>query len=158
MKITAPHRVRRTYRQHIVAPPEKVFPLLCPVRESEWVQDWDPVVVVTSSGVAESDCAFVTSDRGREATWVVTRFDPASWTIEFVKVTPGVTVGQISVRLTAEPGGTAADVAYQHTALGDAGKAFVDGFTEEFYETFMKEWEASMNHYLTTGEMRRVEE
>lgn len=158
MKITAPHRVRHTYRQHIVAPPEKVFPLLCPVRESEWVQGWDPVLVVSASGVAEADCVFVTSDRGRESTWIVTRLDPASWTIELLKVTPGVTVGHIRIALDAEPGGTAADVTYQHTALSDAGREFIDGFTEEFYVAFMKEWEASMNHYLATGEMRRVEE
>jgi hypothetical protein len=158
MQIVAPYRVRRTYRQHLVAPPEKVFPLLCPVRECEWVQGWDPDLVVTSSGAAERDCVFVTSDRGRDATWIVTRFDPASWTLELVKVTPGVTVGQITAVLTGEPGGTAADITYQHTALSEAGRTFVDGFTEEFYEAFMKEWEASMNHYLTTGEMRRVEE
>lgn len=158
MKIVAPHRVRRTYRQHIAAPPEKVFPLLCPVRESEWVQDWDPVLVVSSSGVAEPDCVFVTSDRGREAIWIVTRLDAASWTIELMKVTPGVTVGHITIKLSAEPGGTAADVTYQHTALSDAGRDFVDRFTEEFYEGFMKEWEASMNHFVTTGELRRVEE
>lgn len=158
MRIIAPHRVRHTYRQHIVASPETVFPLLCPVRENDWVQGWDPVLVVSASGVAEPDCLFVTSDRGRDAIWVVTRLDRASWTIEFVKVTPGVTVGQIRVTLTAEPGGTAADVTYQHTALGDAGREFVESFTEEFYEAFMKEWEASMNHYLTTGEIRQVEE
>ncbi len=158
MKIVAPHRVRRTFRQHLVAPPERVFPLLCPVRESEWVQGWDPTLVVTESGVAEPDCVFVTADREREAVWVVTRLDPASWTIELLKVSPGVTVGHITVTLTAEPAGTAADVTYQHTAISDAGRDFVDGFTEEFYEAFMKEWEASMNHYLTTGELRRVEE
>ena len=158
MKIVAPHRVRRTYRQHLVAPPETVFPLLCPVRECEWVQDWDPELVVSSSGVAEPDCVFLTSDRGRDAIWVVTRLDRASWTIELLKVTPGVTVGHITVKLTAEPSGSAADVTYQHTAISDAGRDFVDRFTEEFYEAFMKEWEASMNHYLTTGELRRVEE
>lgn len=158
MKIVAPHRVRRTYRQHIVAPPETVFPLLCPVRECDWVQDWDPLLVVSAGGVAETDCIFVTSDGGRESTWIVTRLDPASWTIELVKVTPGVTVGQIHVTLAAEPGGTAAEITYQHTALGEAGRALVDGFTDEFYESFMKEWEMSMNHYLATGEMRRVEE
>ncbi|MBI2213390.1 MAG: hypothetical protein HYU52_07065 [Acidobacteria bacterium] len=158
MKISAPYRVRHTYRQHIVAPPATVFPLLCPVRESDWVQGWDPVLVVSESGLAEDDCVFVTSDRGREATWIVTRFEPASWTIELIKVTPGVTVGHIRVVLAAEGSGTAAEVTYQHTALSDAGREFVDRFDEEFYVAFMKEWESSMNHYLTTGEMRRVEE
>ena len=52
MQITAPYRVRRTYRQHLVAPPDAVFPLLCPVRETEWVQGWDPTLVVTASGAA----------------------------------------------------------------------------------------------------------
>jgi hypothetical protein len=31
-------RVTRSYRQTINAAPEVVFPLLCPVRESEWLE------------------------------------------------------------------------------------------------------------------------
>jgi hypothetical protein len=33
-------RVVHEYKQHNVAPPEKVFPLLCPVREGDWAPGW----------------------------------------------------------------------------------------------------------------------
>jgi hypothetical protein len=53
MKVMQPCRVTRTYLQKIQAPPEEVFPLLCPVRETEWVRGWDPIVVYSHSGLAE---------------------------------------------------------------------------------------------------------
>jgi len=32
----------------------------------------------------------------------------------------------------------------------------IAGFTEEFYEHFMRGWETRMNHYLETGEALRA--
>ena len=154
MKIDKPFRVRRTWTQHIKAEPDRVFPLLCPVRECDWVQGWKPAQVTTESGFAEPDCVFTTADKGSEAVWVFTEWDPGNGRIELVKVTPGVTVGRISVRLTSEDSGTAAEITYMHTALSDEGRQFVESFSEEFYARFMQEWEEAMNHYLETGEMR----
>jgi hypothetical protein len=157
MNIVQPVRVRRTWTQHIRATPDRVFPLLCPVREVDWVQGWRPSQVITESGIAERECVFTTADREPEAIWAYTEWDPDQWRIELVKVTPGVTVGRISVRLTPEPTGTAAEITYMHTALSDEGRRFVETFTEEFYAAFMQEWEDAMNHYLETGEMRVTE-
>ena len=39
---------------------EQRFPLLCPVREREWLAGWNPTIVHTKSGVAEPGCGFVT--------------------------------------------------------------------------------------------------
>ena len=61
MKIAAPNRVRHTYVQKLVASPAEVFPLLCPVREADWLDGWDPLEVWSRSGVAEPDCVFVLS-------------------------------------------------------------------------------------------------
>lgn len=60
MNITRPYRARRTYTQRLVGAPDTVFPLLCPVREADWIEGWDPVWVASNSGVAEPDCVFVT--------------------------------------------------------------------------------------------------
>ena len=154
MKVEKPVRVRRTWTQHLNATPDKVFPLLCPVRECDWVQGWEPTSVHSDTGLAEPNCVFMTADKGREATWIFTDWNPTAWTVELIKVTPGVTVGKINVRLTPEESGTAAEVTYMHTALSPAGQEFVENFTEEFYAVFMREWEDAMNHYLETGEMR----
>ena len=72
MRIEKPNRVTRTYTQQLVAEPSKVFPLLCPVREADWVDGWDPLVVLTQSGVAEPECVFVTEARPSDARLVLT--------------------------------------------------------------------------------------
>src|SRR6266481_7636473 len=59
MQITKPNRATHTYRQTLRAPPAKVFPLLCPVREAEWAEGWLPELVISSSGIAEGDCVFL---------------------------------------------------------------------------------------------------
>jgi hypothetical protein len=60
MRVTKPNHVTRTFTQQLVAEPSKVFPLLCPVREADWLDGWDPLVVFSQSGVAEPDCVFLT--------------------------------------------------------------------------------------------------
>src|SRR5882672_10992531 len=62
MHIIKPNRASHTYRQRLCASPAKVFPLLCPVREAEWADGWLPELVISSSGVAECACVFITPD------------------------------------------------------------------------------------------------
>ncbi|GAB4448747.1 MAG: hypothetical protein Fur0044_44390 [Anaerolineae bacterium] len=152
MKISSPTRVKHTYIQTLAAPPEAVFPLLCPVREAEWVEGWDPRLVISESGVAELDCIFIMPGQPHEAIWVVTRWEPQDYFIEFLKITPGVTVGRIDIQLRpGEAQQTLAEVSYAYTALSEAGERFIETFTVDHYIAFMQEWEAELNHFLTTG-------
>ncbi|MDX1582508.1 MAG: hypothetical protein R3338_02810, partial [Thermoanaerobaculia bacterium] len=76
MKVDPPVRVRHEYRQSLDGPVDKVFPLLCPVRETEWVPGWDPAVVWTESGFAEPDCVFLTPhESGLDSVWVIDEHD-----------------------------------------------------------------------------------
>jgi hypothetical protein len=153
MKIAQPLRVTRTYTQHLVAEPAKVFPLLCPVREADWIDGWDPVAVFTYSGIAEQDCVFVTAAQLDNAVWFITRHEPESGFVEMLKITPDVTACKITIQLHAGQGGSEADVTYAHTSLGPEGDAVVNTFTEAYYEQFMHDWEERINHYLTHGSM-----
>jgi len=149
MKIVEPYRIERTYEQHIEASPDDVFPLLCPVREAEWVPQWDPSVVITHSGVIEPGCVFVTRAEPSDAIWVVTRHEPDRHRVEFIKVTPGLTVGRIRIHLVAEgEAQTRARISYMHTALSPQGEEFVDSFSEPFWREFMQDWETRLNDYL----------
>jgi hypothetical protein len=152
MKIAPPHRVRRTYVQQLVAPPAAVFPLLCPVREADWIEGWDPLAVWSASGVAEVDCVFITAAAPQAAVWYVTRHEPESGFVEMLKITPGVTACRLAIQLRAVPAGSEATVTYMHTSLGPAGDDFVDAFTEAHYRQFMQDWETRLNHYLRTGQ------
>jgi hypothetical protein len=151
LNITHPHRVAHSYTQHLNAAPTEVFPLLCPVRECEWVNGWKPRSVITTSGVAERDCIFTTASGHGEAVWVVTEYEPPV-RIEFLKVTAGETVGRINIELRPHgASGTLADISYTYTALSERGATAIDAFTAEYYERFMKAWEDELNHFLRTG-------
>lgn len=158
MKISPPQRATRTYTQRLVAEPAKVFPLLCPVREADWIEDWDPIAVFSNSGIAEQDCVFVTPGQPNSAVWFITRYEPQNGFVEMLKITPEVTACKLTIQLRAVPDGSEAEVTYSHTSLGPQGDAFVDSFTEEYYRQFMQEWEEQINHYLQHGSMLRKAE
>ena len=146
MKIVEPNRATRTYTQRLVAEPAAVFPLLCPVREADWIEGWDPPLVISSSGVAEPDCVFTTAVQPNDAVWYITRHEPAAGFVEMVKITSQVTACRLTIQLRPAPEECEADVAYSHTSLGPLGDEFIPSFTEEFYRKFMRDWEARINH------------
>ncbi len=155
MEVAEPVTVARSYTQKIHASPEEVFPLLCPVREAEWVPGWDPLVVFTQSGLMEQDCIFLTGEDGPESFWVTTRHDRRNLQLELVKVTPGMTIGKISIALKANGDeGTDLEVTYRYTAVSQAGQDFVDGYSEDYFVQFMRQWEKALNDYM---EIRKSE-
>jgi hypothetical protein len=156
MNIVKPNRAVHTYTQRLVAAPEVVFPLLCPVREADWIEGWDPLLVVSTSGVAERDCVFLTLAKPANAIWYITRHEPDSGFVEMIKIAPNVTACRLSIQLRAVEGGCEADVTYAHTSLGRDGDAFVASFTADFYRRFMQDWESRINHYLREGSALRA--
>lgn len=156
MHVTTPHRVSHTYTQRLIGEPSAVFPLLCPVREADWLDGWDPISVITRSGVAEPDCVFVTPATPNDAIWYVTQHDPQRGFVEMLKITPLVTACRLTIQLRPIATGSEATVTYTHTSLGPEGDAFVAAFTAEDDERFMQDWEARVNHYLATGTALRA--
>lgn len=153
MNVLPPVRVRREYTQSLVASPDAVFPMLCPVREVEWESDWDPYAVYSVSGVVEEDCVFITRDDGVESVWVVTLHDPETHRVEMYKITPGLTSAKLEFAVEAE-GDEASKmhVAYTRTALSQEGRKAVDEFDEENWTAFMQKMERELNHYLAMGD------
>ena len=151
MDIRQPRRVSRTHTQRLCAGPERVFPLLCPVREAEWLERWAPVFVKTVSGAAEVDCVFSTPEPEHDAIWYITRHEPENRFVEMIKLLPEVTACRLAIQVTAVPAGSEARITYTHTSLGPRGDAFVDAYTEDHYRRFMQDWEDRMNHFLRTG-------
>jgi len=125
------------------------------VREKNWIEGWDPLLVVSQSGVAEPDCIFVTAASPDDAIWYITRHEPADGFVEMLKITPQVTACKLSIQLRPAPNGTEATITYSHTSLGSEGDAFVAAFTEEFYVQFMRDWESRLNYYLANRDLLR---
>ncbi len=151
MNIHKPNRVTRSYTQRLVAEPSAVFPLLCPVREADWIEGWNPISVMSESGVAEPDCVFVTSATPNNAIWYITRHESDNGFVEMLKITPLVTACKLTIQLRPIASGSEAIITYTHTSLGPEGDAFVASFTDDYYRQFMRDWEARINHYLVRG-------
>jgi hypothetical protein len=152
MNIIKPNRATHTYRQSLNAPPVKVFPLYCPVREAEWADGWMPELVISSSGIAENDCVFLTTDTHGTAIWLIIDYEPETWFIEMLKILPGLTACRLSIQVSENGSGSFADITYSHTSLGAAGDDFVGKFTADFYRDFMQGWEKAFNYFLKTGQ------
>ncbi len=144
-----------TYVQTIHAAPERVFPLLCPIRESEWLDGWSARVLHAESGVAEEDGVFATDHAGEEdpTIWVVTKRDESTGEIEMVYFARGLQVVHLTLRVV-KAGGAASKVhvRYVRTGLSEEGnRTIAESTTPTRFGESMKHWEASMNHYLATG-------
>lgn len=146
-------RVTRTYRQAIDGAPTAVFPLLCPVREVEWLDGWAYRMISSSSGLAEAGAVFATSAPGEADTvWVVTRHDSTAGLVEFCRVTPGSRACLLRIAVSPRDTGRSwVDVSYEYTSIAPAGDVFLDGWTADAFLEAMHFWEASMNHFLATG-------
>lgn len=155
MQVTRPNRASHTYTQHLVGAPTAVFPLLCPVRECDWIEGWDPLSVVAHSGLAEPDCVFVTASAPHDSIWYVTRHEPGNGFVEMLKITPSVTACRLTIQLRPAPTGSEAIVTYTYTSLGPQGDAFIATFDHAAYVRFMQDWESRINHYLEHGKMLR---
>ena len=151
METKKPKRVIRTFKQQLVAEQSRVFPLLCPVREADWIEGWDPLVVFSDSGLAESDCVFLTAGSPNTTIWYITRHEPGNGFVEMIKITPTVTACRLTIQLCPAAGGSEATITYAHTSLGPEGDTLVASFTEEYFRQFMRKWEAQINHYLSHG-------
>jgi hypothetical protein len=141
----------------------KVFPLLCPVREADWLPGWQHRLIYSDSGVAELGCVFTTPTRpglaahdqsrnAAETTWIVTDYDPAAFRIAYVWINPGMIITELRIQLSsAENGATRMQIRYRYTGLSPEGNRELERYTQQWFESNMRNWETTINHYLRTG-------
>jgi hypothetical protein len=153
-----PNRIKSSFVQRFLAPPSKVFPLLCPVREYEWIEPWRCEMLHSCSGIAEKNCVFRTRAAGdtSDDVWVISAYEP-NIRIEFVR-TNALRVMALSIALTDNGDGTTKAMNEQLlvglTPEGnEALQNMAGGFSFE-----MRIGEAMLNHYLTTGKLLPLQE
>ena len=134
---------------------EKIFPLLCPIREKDWIEGWDCKMIHSTSGLIEKDCVFTTSPREKiESVWHVTHYDQQTHKIEFLRFTPSENVAKITIELEEiNKQNTRACISYQYTALCEKQNTLLNSNMEQLFLESMTWWEKSINYYLKTGNM-----
>lgn len=142
-------RARRTatkYTGAIAFPPSAVFPLLCPVREYEWIEQWSCEMIYSESGVAEENCIFTTLFG--PFVWNVDRYEPPS-RISFTLVS-AEQVNRLKISLVATAsGGTRITWDRIFTGLNDAGNAKIGTWNSDLDRILTEK----IGEFLKTGKM-----
>jgi hypothetical protein len=151
-------RLARGYEMNAAAPRERVFPLLCPVREYEWLPYWTCQLVYCANGRAEAGCVFTTDQAdGGSMTWVVTAYEPPAH-IQFTVMKAGSHVWTLDICLTSV-GSDSCRLEWRHTftGLSEAGNQFLAEYTEEKHYTHLQRIERCLRHFLDTGRLLKAD-
>jgi len=156
MSIFKAKRVVQSHHLQISASPAKVFPLLCPVREYDWIDNWSCDLIYSHSGVAENNCIFLTDRPGEgKRTWVVSRYEP-NRAIEFVIFQHDLAIIKLDIHLSEDAEGiTSLNVSHTITGLSENGNAAIENLPTDFTSTRWTRLGKALNHYLQTGTMLR---
>lgn len=73
-----------SFEHEVDAAAATVFPLLCPVREREWVAGWQADLLYSTSGFIEQDCVFRVPKNGYQTLWSVAHYRPEQGELTFV--------------------------------------------------------------------------
>ncbi|HLP30062.1 MAG TPA: hypothetical protein VK150_01795 [Geothrix sp.] len=139
----------------LAAPPSAVHPLLCPVRERDWIEGWSATVLRSASGWAEPGCVFTTPGlEGPDWLWVVAVHQPDR--IRFTVHAPGSHATLLDLDLAAEGGGTRLAWTYDLVPLSPIGEAYIQGYAVRF-PAALALLERRLVHFLTTGTMLRTD-
>ena len=152
-------KMTRRFEQHFLDTPEKVFPLLCPTREYEWIEPWKYELLRSDSGFAEANCVFKTSvlTDGVEDVWVISHYEPGK-RIDFVRFDGRRVMSYSIVLEAAADGTTTAHNTQVVTALNEEGNRMIDGEDDDTFASEMRVGEMLLNHFLTTGKKLPIAE
>ena len=130
--------------------PDSIFPLLCPVREYEWIDVWQCEMLRSKSGINEKGCIFRTNfeNFGGPEIWVTSCYEPNK-RIEFVRTSPAL-VTFYEIELRPVNGGTELVWTEQITTLNEEGNLLLEKHNSQQYNEMIKSLETMLNTYLST--------
>ncbi|MGD9186845.1 MAG: hypothetical protein PVI89_01460 [Desulfobacteraceae bacterium] len=149
-----PIRLNKKYKMTVPGTNKQVFPLLCPVREYDWLPYWNCDIIYSESGIAEQGCVFTTDLPGRgKMIWIVTKYDPPTQ-IQYTIFKHDSHVWNLNVTIeTISEFKSNLVWCHEFTALTKSGNEYLTSYTEEAHQSHLKRIEDSLIHYLGTGNM-----
>lgn len=128
-------------------PAEELFPLFSAEGEKLWIPDFDYVNIMGSTEMHE-DYIFLTSHQPQDI-WLVKRYEPSSYLIQFYMVEPYDLVAIITVQCKPNTAAiTEVEVSYEFIGLSEAGDNYIKGRTAEGFEAYMEKWRVWLVGYF----------
>mgnify|MGYP000851688843 CR=1 FL=1 len=149
-------RKRLSSEVHLRSAAEKVFPLLCPMREYDWIDGWICELVASESGFAEENCIFKCDLPiwGKE-TWYILNFETGrGWTA--IRTGEHIST-RIDLSLNEENGSTIFRAEFLLTATDPEGNVQIGNFPDEFAYQFCSRLGRMLDYYIENGKAMPLE-
>jgi hypothetical protein len=143
-------RFERKARFTVPARAEEVFPLLCPVREYEWIPDWRCRMIYSKSGVAEKDAVFTTLERPfGKVLWTCVVYEPP-YRVEYLLTLGSMASIRLELALSDEGGRCAVDWTMRFTAASRFSAALLGRkMSERAFAAMMTTRERQLAEYFS---------
>lgn len=144
--------------QVLFASPEKVFPLLCPTKEYDWIAPWKCELIYSESGFAELDCVFSTNfpDDVKE-TWIVDKYEK-NRLIQFVRFSKSRVIRYCIELIDNRNETTNAIWTQTVISLNSDGNSYIENLSSVEYDNEIKILEKMLNHYIKTNKRLDIDE
>lgn len=143
--------IKHTASFQISQPIHLLFPLFSAEGEKLWVPGWDYKNIMGNNELHE-DYVFLTKTHDHASTdaiWVVKKYEPENYLVQFYKVEPEDKIGIIEVKcIQLNKIVTEIQVTYEYIGLSDKGNQFIKEFTSSEYKLFISEWEKLLISYF----------
>jgi hypothetical protein len=125
----------------------ELFPLFSPEGEKLWIPGFDYENIMGSTEMHE-DYIFFTHGHPYDI-WLVKRYEPSSYFIQFYWVEPFNVVSIVTVQCKPISAAmTEVEVSYDHVGLSEEGEDLINGRTKERFEAFMGNWKIWLEGYF----------
>lgn len=119
-----------THQQMFRTTPDKLFRLLCPTTEYDWIDGWHCELIYSKSKYQEYNLIFRTDFFKIDEVWVITRFEP-NRAIEFTRVSTDLSIKvDITVSDNLDGTSTGSWIIYA-TALTDRGNGMLQNMSAD---------------------------
>ena len=110
--------------------------------------------VFSNFGVAEPECVFLTKSELSNSIGIISKQDPNRFHVGMYKITPDLMVTKLDISMNPKTDKlTEVLITYEHTAISVNGINTIDGYSQEWYDELMQNWENSINHFISTGKI-----
>ncbi len=142
---------KHTEKFKINQPIEILFPLFSAEGEKLWVPGWDYENIMGLTDLHE-DYVFLTKNHDHasaDAIWLVKKYEPESYLVQFYKIEPEDKVGIVTVHCSKiYDSQTQVEVSYKYIGLSIKGDEFIERFTFTEYKEFINEWSKLLDSYF----------
>lgn len=134
-------------------PIDALFPLYSAEGERLWVPGWDYQNIMGTTKMSE-DYVFLTDSHdyaSSKAIWLVKKYDPDNYFVEFYRIEPEDKVAIVTVKCTKlGKSCTETKVQYRYIGLGKKGNEFIAKYSEKDYAAFIEEWKELLVIYFNS--------